>query len=110
MISEYITEAVASKTVKKTSNDLPKNNIPRFTSSEKKEFDNIESKIFQKEEDLKNLKNETYNCGTDYQKLMDINKKIEDLNKELEILYNRYEYLNNIDEEIEKYKREKYNG
>ena len=110
LISEYITEAVASKTVKKTSNDLSKNNIPRFTSSEKKEFDNIESKIFQKEEDLENLKNETYNCGTDYQKLMDINKKIEDLNKELEILYNRYEYLNNINEEIEKYKREKYNG
>ena len=110
LISEYITEAVASKTVKKTSNDLPKNNIPRFTSSEKKEFDNIESKIFQKEEDLENLKNETYNCGTYYQKLMDINKKIEDLNKELEILYNRYEYLNNINEEIEKYKREKYNG
>lgn len=110
LISEYITEAVAGKTVKKTSNDLPKNNIPRFTSSEKKEFDNIESKIFQKEEDLENLKNETYNCGTDYQKLMDINKKIEDLNKELEMLYNRYEYLNNINEEIEKYKREKYNG
>lgn len=110
LISEYITEAVASKTVKKTSNNLSKNNIPRFTSSEKKEFDNIESKIFQKEEDLENLKNETYNCGTDYQKLMDINKKIEDLNKELEMLYNRYEYLNNINEEIEKYKREKYNG
>ena len=36
--------------------------------------------------------------------------KIEDLNKELEMLYNRYEYLNNINEEIEKYKREKYNG
>ena len=84
-------------------------NIPRFTSSEKKEFDNIESKIFQKEEDLENLKIKD-NCGTDYQKLMDINKKIEDLNKELEMLYNRYEYLNNINEEIEKYKREKYNG
>ena len=56
LISEYITEAVASKTVKKTSNDLPKNNIPRFTSSEKKEFDNIESKIFQKEEDLEKMK------------------------------------------------------
>mgnify|MGYP007121314301 CR=1 FL=1 len=41
---------------------------------------------------------------------LNINKKIEDLNKELEMLYNRYEYLNNINEEIEKYKREKYNG
>ena len=79
----------------------------------KKEYD---EKILEKclppylEKDLENLKNETYNCGTDYQKLMDINKKIEDLNKELEMLYNRYEYLNNINEEIEKYKRKKYNG
>ena len=110
LISEYITDAIASKTTKKVATDIQKNSIPRFTSSEKKEFDNIEDKIFQKEEELENLKNETYNCGSDYQRLIDINNKIEEVNKELEKLYDRYEYLNNINEEIEKYKKEKYNG
>ena len=59
---------------------------------------------------IENLKNETYTCGTDYQKLIDLNNQIEEKNILLNKMYERYEYLNNINDEIERYKREKYNG
>ena len=36
--------------------------------------------------------------------------QIEEKNILLNKMYERYEYLNNINEEIERYKREKYNG
>ena len=109
LISDYITEAI---TKKKEHNEKIKveKNIPRFTSSEKKEFDTIEEKIYNIEEEIKNLEQETYQCGTDYQKLIDLNNQIEEKNNILNKMYERYEYLNNIYEEIEKYKREKYNG
>lgn len=109
LISDYITEA---STKKKENNVKVKveRNIPRFTSSEKKEFDTIEEKIYMVEEEIKSLQQETYLCGTDYQKLIDLNKEIEEKNILLNKMYERYEYLNNIYEEIEKYKKEKYNG
>ena len=34
--------------------------------------------------EIENLKNETYNCGTDYQKLIDLNNQIEEKNIEIE--------------------------
>ncbi len=110
LISDYITEASTKK--KEINNNKIKieRNIPRFTSSEKKEFDTIEEKIYMLEEEISNLQKETYNCGTDYQKLIELNKEIEEKNILLNKMYERYEYLNNINEEIEKYKREKYNG
>ncbi len=110
LISDYITEASTKK--KEINNNKIKieRNIPRFTSSEKKEFDTIEEKIYILEEEISNLQKETYNCGTDYQKLIELNKEIEEKNILLNKMYERYEYLNNINEEIEKYKREKYNG
>ena len=109
IISDYITGA---KTKKKENIQKEKveRNIPRFTSSEKKEFDTIEEKIYNIEEEIENLKNETYTCGTDYQKLIDLNNQIEEKNILLNKMYERYEYLNNINDEIERYKREKYNG
>ena len=110
LISSYITESLAKKNNNKVNNDIVKKQIPRFTSQEKKEFDNIEEKIYNKEEEISILKNETYNCGTDYQKLIKINEEIEQKNKELDYLYERYEYLNKINDAIEQYKKEKYNG
>ena len=109
LISDYITGA---KTKKKENVQKEKveRNIPRFTSSEKKEFDTIEEKIYNIEEEIENLKNETYNCGTDYQKLINLNNQIEEKNILLNKMYERYEYLNNINDEIERYKRKKYNG
>lgn len=109
LISDYITDAVLKKTKKEK---VQKNDtyIPRFTSKEKKEFDTIEEKIFAKEEYIESLKKETYLCGTNYEKLIELTKQIEEENEILNTLYERYEYLNNINEEILKYKKEKFNG
>lgn len=109
LISDYITSAQTKKK-EHIQKEKVERNIPRFTSSEKKEFDTIEEKIYNIEEEIENLKNETYLCGTDYQKLINLNNQIEEKNNILNKMYERYEYLNNINDEIERYKREKYNG
>ena len=62
----------------------------------------------QKEEKIASLKQETYGCGSDYQRLFRLQQEIEENEKELEILYERYEYLNQINDAIEKYKKEKF--
>ena len=62
------------------------------------------------EELIENLKNESYNSGPDYQKLIDINQEIELANDKLNKLYERYEYLNHINDLIIEYRKEKYNG
>lgn len=108
LISNYITEALAKKTNKKVEEKKEHMEIPRFTSKEKKEFDTIEEKIMQKEEKIASLKQETYGCGSDYQRLFRLQQEIEENEKELEILYERYEYLNQINDAIEKYKKEKF--
>lgn len=108
LISSYITDALAKKTIKKEDTKKQQVEIPRFTSKEKKEFDCIEEKIYAKEEEIKNLKDETYLCGSNYQRLLEIEDELKIKNEELDYLYSRYEYLNQINDAIEKYKKEKY--
>lgn len=108
LISSYITEALAKKIIKKEDTKKQQVEIPRFTSKEKKEFDSIEEKIYEKEEEIKNLKDETYLCGSNYQRLLEIEDELKIKNEELDYLYSRYEYLNQINDAIEKYKKEKY--
>lgn len=108
LISSYITEALAKKPNKKEDTKKQQVEIPRFTSKEKKEFDSIEEKIYEKEEEIKNLKDETYLCGSNYQRLLEIEDELKIKNEELDYLYSRYEYLNQINDAIEKYKKEKY--
>ena len=83
-------------------------NIPRFTSQEKKEFDNIENVIENIENKIKSLKDEQLVYSTDYQKLMEISNKIEELEIELLEKLERWEYLNNINEQIIEYRNNKY--
>lgn len=83
-------------------------NIPRFTSQEKKEFDNIENVIENIENKIKALKNEQLVYSTDYQKLMEISNKIEELELELLEKLERWEYLNKINEQIIEYRNNKY--
>lgn len=109
LISDYITDSFLKKTKKEKKEKIEKN-IPRFTSAEKKEFDQIESKIENLESELQKLKDDTYLCGSDFEKLILLNKEIEEKTIVLDKMYERYEYLNNINDEIEKYKKEKYNG
>lgn len=108
LISSYITEALAKKSVKKEEMKKIQVEIPRFTSKEKKEFDSIEERIYEKEEEIKNLKDETYLCGSNYQRLLEIEDELKIKNEELDYLYSRYEYLNQIHDAIEEYKKEKY--
>lgn len=83
-------------------------NIPRFTSQEKKEFDNIENVIENIENKIKALKDEQLVYSTDYQKLMEISSKIEELELELLEKLERWEYLNKINEQIIEYRNNKY--
>lgn len=83
-------------------------NIPRFTSQEKKEFDNIENVIEDIENKIKNLKEEQTIYSTDYVKLMEIEKEIEELETLLLEKMERWEYLNNINEQIIEYRNNKY--
>ena len=109
LITDYITEAVLNKKEKITYNNEKKDvDIPRFTSKEKKEFDQIESLIYEQEEKIKKLTDETYITGTDYQRVIELNNEIEQENVKLNYLYERYEYLNNINDQIELYKKEKF--
>ena len=110
LISDYITDSIRTMKTKDEKTEKEVRIIPRFTSQEKKEFDQIEEKIYNKEEEIENLKNESYNCGTNYQKLMEIEKAIEVANRDLDKLYERYEYLNKINDAIIEYRKEKYNG
>lgn len=83
-------------------------NIPRFTSQEKKEFDNIENVIEDIENKIKCLKEEQTIYSTDYVKLMEIEKEIDELETLLLEKMERWEYLNNINEQIIKYRNNKY--
>ena len=49
-----------------------------------------------------------FSSGSDYVKLLHLEKEIQDKKNLLDCMYERYEYLNNINEQIEKYKKEKY--
>lgn len=83
-------------------------NIPRFTSQEKKEFDNIENVIEEIENKIKTLKEEQVIYSTDYQKLMDLSNQIEEQEMLLLEKLERWEYLNNINEQIIEYRNNKY--
>ena len=83
-------------------------NIPRFTSQEKKEFDNIEKDIEEIENKIKILKEEQNTYSTDYQKLMELSQEIEKLESILLEKLERWEYLNNINEQIIEYRNNKY--
>lgn len=83
-------------------------NIPRFTSKEKKEFDNIEKDIENIENEIENLKKEIENNSTDYVKIIELQEEIG--LKEMELLekLDRWEYLSKINEDIENYRKGKY--
>lgn len=108
LISDYVTEAITKHKETKPKGFLPKEDIPRFTSQEKKEFDSIEEKIMTEEERLEQLQKETFLCGSDYQKLLALNETIEQVQVKLEQMYQRYTYLQAIHEKIIAYQKEKY--
>ena len=107
-ISEYIKEAILVEKKSQKPKEHVAKQIPRFTSSEKKEFDQIEDKIMALESQIESLNEQKFSSGSDYVKLLHLEKEIQDKKNLLDCMYERYEYLNNINEQIEKYKKEKY--
>ena len=107
-ISEYIKEAILVEKKSQKPKEHVVKQIPRFTSSEKKEFDQIEDKIMALESQIESLNEQMFSSGSDYVKLLHLEKEIQDKKNLLDCMYERYEYLNNINEQIEKYKKEKY--
>ena len=107
IVSDYISQnPKVSIEKEKTKKEVL--NIPRFTSQEKKEFDNIESVIEEIENKIKLLKEEQIIYSTDYQKLIELNEQIEKLEILLLEKLERWEYLNNINEQIIEYRNNKY--
>ena len=73
IVSDYISQnPKVSIEKEKTKKEVL--NIPRFTSQEKKEFDNIENVIEEIENKINKLKEEQIIYSTDYQKLIELNK------------------------------------
>ena len=107
IISDYISQN-PKVSIEKEKNKKEVLNIPRFTSQEKKEFDNIENVIEEIENKIKLLKEEQIVYSTDYQKLIELNEQIEELEMLLLEKLERWEYLNNINEQIIEYRNNKY--
>jgi len=89
-----------SKGIKERSKD----NKPKFTFKEQKEFDNIDEDISKLEEKIENLEKDMTKNSSNYGKLNELMKVKEESQKELEHKYERWEYLNEIAEAIEEYK------
>lgn len=77
---------------------------PRFSYSEQKEFETIDDTIAALEERIAECDRQMSESATLYTKLTDIAKEKEKLEKELEEKMDRWVYLNDIAERIEAYK------
>ena len=107
-ITEYIQESVNSKKENNKQNKTTNNkdeNIPRFTSKEKKEFQTIEAEIETIEKRLSEIEKESLACGSDYQRLMELQKEKEELEQQLLEKLERWEYLTDLNEKIQNQKR-----
>ena len=106
-VSDYIQSSINSKkeNTKQTKGNYKDNNAPKFTSKEKKEFETIEQDIENIEKRIKEIEKESLECGTDYQKLMILQEEKEILEQQLLEKLERWEYLNNLNEEINNYKK-----
>ena len=107
IVSDYISQN-PKISIEKEKSKKEVINIPRFTSQEKKEFDNIETVIEDIENKINKLKEEQIIYSTDYQKLIELNEQIETLEELLLEKLERWEYLNNINEQIIEYRNNKY--
>lgn len=94
----FVSEYILNKEQTKTSNQKKFKAEPtiKFTSSMKKEYEHIEDDITLLEEEVNSLENEKINCGSDYQKLIDINNKQAELNNQIEEKIKRWEYLSEL--------------
>ena len=100
----FVSDYIQIKDQTKTINNKKVKEEPtiKFTASMRKEFEHIEDDITMLENKVKELEKEKILCGSDYQKLIDINNEQESINKQIEEKINRWEYLNELNEQINK--------
>lgn len=94
LVSEHIKETEQTKQAPKEK--VERNPQVKFTSSMKREYEHIEEDISLLEEKVKKFESDKILCGSDYQKLIDINNEQEKLNKEIEDKIARWEYLSEL--------------
>lgn len=80
-----------------------RDNKPKFTFKEKKEYETIDEDISKLEENIKELDKEMSKNSSSYGKLNELMKEKEEVQKELDSKYERWEYLSGIAEAIEAY-------
>ncbi|OOM76609.1 ABC-F family ATP-binding cassette domain-containing protein [Clostridium sp. BL-8] len=80
-----------------------RDNKPKFTFKEKKEYETIDEDISKLEENIKELDKEMSKNSSSYGKLNELMKEKEKVQKELDSKYERWEYLSGIAEAIEAY-------
>ncbi|MFT8351633.1 ABC-F family ATP-binding cassette domain-containing protein [Clostridium saccharoperbutylacetonicum] len=108
---EKISDITTSKNTVETKDDRIKNskektkdNKPKFTFKEQKEYETIDDDILKLEEKIKTLETEMSKNSSNYGKLNELIKEKDFIQKELEFKYERWEYLNEIAEAIEEFK------
>jgi ATP-binding cassette subfamily F protein uup len=80
-----------------------RDNKPKFTFKEKKEYEIIDEDISKLEEKIKELDGEMEKNSSNYGRLNELMKEKEEVQKELDFKYERWEYLSGIAETIEEY-------
>ena len=98
------TESKIKEEKSKGSKERIKDNKPKFTFKEQKEFETIDDDISKLEEKIENLNKDMAKNSSNYGKLNELMKEKEEAEKELEQKYERWEYLNEIAAAIEEYK------
>lgn len=107
-VSDFIDSYTPNKKANKEKIENKKEvEIPRFTSKEKKEFDNIENEIEELEAKIKAVEKEMLAVSSDYLQLLELQAKKDELNEKLMDKLSRWEYLSDINEKIIDYKRGK---
>ncbi len=111
-ISEYLekNETTLMGITQKSNKNINTNKteIPRFTSSEKKEYDHIEDDIEKIEQMISKTKESINNSGSDYELLIELNQELEKEQQMLDEKIQRWEYLEDINQKIIMYRKEKY--
>lgn len=88
----------------KPTKERRKDNKPKFTFKEQKEFETIDEDIAKLEEKIETIDKEMAKNSSNYGKLNELIKEKEAVEKELEEKYERWEYLNEIAAAIKEYK------
>ncbi len=90
-----------SKKEKEDKKDNKKNKTLKFSYKEQKEFEEIDSKIEEKENEILEIEESINSAGSDFVLLQELLKKQKTFNEELEYLMERWTYLNELNELIE---------